>query len=354
MSFFKNLFSRRKAENPDMSEGEFTPDKPAEKENFPKSAEENSPSEQTAETEEKNVPAADNEDKDSSDEALEIMRAYMAFSKKNSAEREKRKRADYAEYLKENGREDLADMIQDVRRNVIPITGKAVPDEEIPIGASKSGGYPDLPPEIPYPTLSGFTAEFVNNTERHPESAMQLAAQINLSETAPYDKDGLLPQSGMLYIFWSGELDLNDAEGWAKYTFDGENKDTFKVLYYGGDLSALKRTAPPCPYHAKYFDKPIESVRYAFDDCRNEYNVREYEEELADLYEEAEEFISDGSKLFGYPKGSMNVDGLARNEVNLFQFDFHEGCIWGLYWYIDKQALADRDFGKARMVWDMD
>ncbi|MGN0634432.1 MAG: DUF1963 domain-containing protein [Oscillospiraceae bacterium] len=261
---------------------------------------------------------------------------------------------DFGYYLVSKGREDLAQLISDVGRNVIPFKTKAVSDEDIPIGASKSGGYPDLPPEIDYPTLSGFTAQRSGGDETYPESAMQLAAQINLSEVAPFDREGLLPEHGMLYIFWSGELDLNDSEGWVKYIFEGENRQPFKVLYYDGDMSALKRTPPPCPYHAKYFNSPLENVLFTAEKCFNEYDADEYEEELEDYYDEAHDFLSDGSKLFGYPNGSMNVDRPSSKEVNLFQFNYQAGNIWGLYWFIDRQALSERNFDNVRLAFDMD
>lgn len=289
-----------------------------------------------------------------SEDKSAALREAFAQSFKASTERSRDRRSeDYAEYLAENGRDDLAELIRDGRKNAILITAQAASDEEIPVGASKSGGYPDLPPEISYPTLSAFSMELKNDTESYPESAMQLAAQIDLAEVAPYDKDGALPRSGMLYIFWSGEIDLEDSEGWVKYTFDGENREPFKVIYYDGDKSSLRRTKPPCPYHAKYFDKPIEPSRFSFD-CKYEYSISEYEEELEELYDEDGEFTADGSKLLGYPKGGMNVDKPSRRETNLFQFDFKMGSIWGLYWYIGKQSLKEKNFVDVRMVCDLD
>ena len=50
----------------------------------------------------------------------------------------------------------------------------------------------------------------------------------------------------------------------------------------------------------------------------------------------------------------MNVDKPSRRETNLFQFDFKMGSIWGLYWYIGKQALKEKNFGDVRMVCDLD
>lgn len=54
-------------------------------------------------------------------------------------------------------------------------------------GTSKIGGFPDLPPEIPYPTMSGYSCKRGDDNERYEKSAMQLVAQINLADIADLD-----------------------------------------------------------------------------------------------------------------------------------------------------------------------
>ena len=94
-------------------------------------------------------------------------------------------------------------------------------------------------------------------------------------------------------------------------------------------------------------------MRFSFG-CKYEYGISEYEEELEELYDEDGEFTADGSKLLGYPKGSLNVDKPSRRETNLFQFDYKMGSIWGLYWYIGRQDLKEKKFSAVRMVCDLD
>lgn len=112
---------------------------------------------------------------------------------------------DFVEYLIEIGQTDFANQVNDYRRNIIRIySDKEMKD--IPVGKSKYGGYPDLPPEIPYPTMSGYTGIRGDQKERYKTCAMQLVLQIHLADLAAYDTENLLPHTGMLYFFWSGEI----------------------------------------------------------------------------------------------------------------------------------------------------
>jgi len=80
-------------------------------------------------------------------------------------------------------------------------------------GLTKTGGIPDLPPEITYPTLTGYTMNWKQGgmtvkTEKYAQSAMQLVLQLDLDALSESgcDTDKILPESGMLWIFLSGEL----------------------------------------------------------------------------------------------------------------------------------------------------
>ena len=53
------------------------------------------------------------------------------------------------------------------------------------------GGLPDLPLSVSWPETGGKPLGFLG--------------QLNLSETKPFDKDDLLPASGLLYFFYDSE-----------------------------------------------------------------------------------------------------------------------------------------------------
>lgn len=274
----------------------------------------------------------------------------------NRQKREALKR-DYADYVREHATSDCLEELLRTRKNAILLDMKKSTDEEIPIGASKSGGYPDLPPTIPIPELSGFTVRYRNSEIHREMCSMQLIAQINLAEFAAYDRDKKLPEKGMLYFFWSGEIEYWDNR--VNITFDGENHDVFKVIYYDGDLSELRRVKPELPY-GEEFSEPLDVCRitpklntYMYDEeelCgifrgESRENAQSLENEYA-LWGENQD-----DRLLGYFNGSLNVTG---GENLLFQFSYHEGIIWNISWFIDDIDLAEWKFENSYMRWDTD
>lgn len=244
-------------------------------------------------------------------------------------------RTDFMEFVHEKGVTTADEAMMRVARNAIPFLEVKLPDSEISVGASKSGGYPDLPESIAYPTME-------IDGQRY---AMQLMAQINLSKVAPFDTENLLPKTGMLYIFWDGR--------WP----EGDVSDVCKVIYYDGNILQLKRVKPVVPYYTESGlpEGPLETVMWFFEFSKNEYDIDELEEELGEIFEYYRSYYDlGGTKMLGYPVGSMNITGLFGDMVNLFQLDFHFGCLWSLYWYIDKTDLKNKNFDKVFFDWDMD
>lgn len=288
---------------------------------------------------------------------------FKQMIEQNRMEKERRSKLDFSEYAAERGRGDCLNELVKVRRNAIPLHFEECSDDNIPVGSSKSGGLPDLPAEMAYPTLSGYWCTNVRTGEktRYEESAMQLVLQLDLSEIAAFDKDSKLPKNGMLYIFWSGEIDLTN-NSYCTYEFDNDNTELFKVLYYNGDRSKLLRTAVMLPYYSKYFDAPLSAKRVTATQAKYEYDASKLEDifyspddDLAgELYEAYDDWAVDGDKLLGYYKGSMNVTGPVKGDINLFQFDYHEGCLWNAYWFINEEKLAALNFDSVYMDWDMD
>ena len=106
---------------------------------------------------------------------------------------------DLMEFLIKEGHTDIAESIKDYRKKTIKMCVKNV-GNIIAKGTSKIGGFPDLPPEIPYPTMSGYSCKRGDDTERYEKSAMQLVAQINLADISDLDFENRLPHTGILYF----------------------------------------------------------------------------------------------------------------------------------------------------------
>ena len=88
-------------------------------------------------------------------------------------------------------------------------------ENELPIGASKLFGNPDVPRGFEWPYIEVDGEEY----------DLSFIGQINLSEVAKYDKDGLLPGKGMLYFFY----DLDEMP------FSPDNLNACRVIYHESD-----------------------------------------------------------------------------------------------------------------------
>ena len=101
---------------------------------------------------------------------------------------------------------------------------KAAPPPNVgPVGASRVGGDPDLPPIFSWPRWGNLPLSFV--------------AQINLAEITALEPEQALPSDGMLYIFYEASLEA---------LISDDPDDGCRVVYYSGELSQLAPTlAPP-------------------------------------------------------------------------------------------------------------
>ena len=68
---------------------------------------------------------------------------------------------------------------------------------ELAAGCSKFGGKPDLPQGVEWPYFEGIW--FDGAKKKFP---LSFIAQINCKEVHPFDREGKLPSSGMLYFFY--------------------------------------------------------------------------------------------------------------------------------------------------------
>lgn len=133
--------------------------------------------------------------------------------------------AKFAELLQEAG---LGDYVEAILRYKIPcirLHARPIDDPaSLPLGASRIGGLPDLPPDVEWPTRNDRPCEFI--------------AQINLSDASAYDPTGLLPKAGILLFFYDG-LHYEDKD-YQPYQTGSET-----IRYYAGDVAALEQANYP-------------------------------------------------------------------------------------------------------------
>ena len=103
----------------------------------------------------------------------------------------------------------MSEMLLNIKKNEITISTELNNNSEI-INKSKIGGKPYLPKDFVWPYYQELPLSFL--------------AQINLEEVNSFDKDKLLPSTGMLYFFYELET-----EEWG---YELKNKGCSKVLYF--------------------------------------------------------------------------------------------------------------------------
>lgn len=92
----------------------------------------------------------------------------------------------------------------------------------LPLGASRFGGLPDLPPGVGWPQRAGVPMEFI--------------AQLCLAEVAASGGDARLPAQGSLLVFYNSQWTTSDQD---------EAAACCAVLFHDGPDEALVRAPPP-------------------------------------------------------------------------------------------------------------
>ncbi len=98
------------------------------------------------------------------------------------------KRVEAEQLIRQHAPERLQEQLISLLRPAIALSATRTEDAQIPLGASKFGGAPDVPPDFEWPVWNGKPLGFL--------------AQINLEEVEPFDVENQLPKSGLLSFFY--------------------------------------------------------------------------------------------------------------------------------------------------------
>lgn len=266
--------------------------------------------------------------------------------------------------IQKSGLTRISDDITSLLRYTISIKTSPVEAAELPLGRSKIGGLPDLPPEIDWPEWD--------------DQPLPLIAQIRLADIASYNRSGELPHTGMLYFFFNEE---------ALESYPPAH-DSWHVLHYAGDSAHLqRRTAsseeqfiyPTCAVEfATILTLPpldslyLERLGLSYDAYRPEAS-REQKREV-DAYEKLLEQLEAMQtsaepyhQLLGHPdqvQGDLllecqrdtHFEGDPTDWRLLLQIDSDETAqmMWGdagvLYFYIPQSALMIGDFAQVHLI----
>jgi uncharacterized protein YwqG len=258
---------------------------------------------------------------------------------------------DLIEKLVKKGYEEQATVLERCAIDSIRLKSEAGDEGDFELGESKIGGCPHLPPDFVWP-------KFENNP-------LAFLAQLNLADVARYDFSKQLPESGMLYFFHEGGIDV--------WGFDPKDRDGFRVIHYDGDISKLKITPLP-NLKSKHEYLAFKPCRLTFENAKSypygEYlemlnptpsgdNKSFFDEGFDDIVEEYSNETSPHHMLFGYPNLIQNEIFLeAQFASNGFDYDdpraedLKKGVSdWTLLFQIDTDENAEMMWGDCGMIY---
>ena len=275
--------------------------------------------------------------------------------------------------------ERIADELVALACPAITIEAEAA-EEPLPVGVSKLGGFPDLPPGWEWPL-----GKPGQNGQAHP---LGFLAQIDLSEATVFDVRKLLPRSGYLYFFYDCQR--------TPWGFDPADRGLWTVRHFDGDRKLLSRAEVPAGFEdGSLFNEcaltfgaeltlpadgaaPLLALRMSEEE-------KERYVELTDALHGCCDEAHWSNRLLGLPDAvqdpNMHVNcQLAANGVYvgdpsgyqdprvpalaadagkwhlLFQLDSVDeaAMMWGdcgmLYFFIESDRLAERDFSNVWLI----
>jgi len=225
---------------------------------------------------------------------------------------------------------------------------------KVPIGASRFGGLPDLPPGVAWPERDGVPMEFV--------------AQLRLADVAPHAPEGGLPAKGSLLFFYNSQWETSDS---------APDAAVCAVIFHddGDDASLVRTPAPSVQYQSEFMNEPypapwvhgLATLSFERFDAVpggvSPYVTDGLKEIWQDFHCENFKAMQPETDDFGFHSLLGYVDGQDYVEAHqhgtedrlLFKIDSDDAADfqWGdcdaLYFIIPKAALAARDFTRVRL-----
>lgn len=130
--------------------------------------------------------------------------------------------------------------LEALARNSIRLWPELMNEDAIPVGFTKLGGRPDLPLDVEWPSyhidMPRPSPAYLEADPRQPvlpedgNLSLPFFGQFDLAELAPFDLDGVLSKSGMLYLFYNDELYSADYFSEPEVNEAGEKVDVSERL----------------------------------------------------------------------------------------------------------------------------
>mgnify|MGYP002778068305 CR=1 FL=1 len=243
-------------------------------------------------------------------------------------------------WIAEEGGEALA-LKEPALRLARPALRLVQTSDDAPVGSSRVGGLPDLPPGFPWPTGHDCPATFGSDITGERRLAGFLA-QIQLAEIADTLAGRDLPSTGLLsfFCFQDVENDKPDNMGVA--------------VHYFADSSALVRTEPPAPLTEGNEQMTEERLRLV-QTLDLPSGTSPWGEELVptpyfscDMLEQIR--VRNWKNFLGYARPTTGRDPTrSRDWRHLIHLETVAGC--GLHLQLHRDDLAARRFHRVRLEW---
>lgn len=276
---------------------------------------------------------------------------------------------------------DIGDVLKRVVRNEITITTRETQSNGA-IVRSKLGGKPAVPAGFEWPRFEAENYDGV--TANRPLSFL---CQINLKEIAPFDREKMLPQKGLLLFFYEQEtmcwgfdpedsgcsrvIYIEDIEKAELMDFPDDLEKEYRVKEY--DISFDAKDSYPdfeeLDFHtdiacdAEAYDEMREGVHYEMDDERHKmlgYANLIQGEMLSDCERIARGlFCGDARSYQNTPDAAeAEIRKSASEWILLFQlasirdddYELMFGDLGNLYFYIREDALKAKRFNEVWLV----
>ena len=239
---------------------------------------------------------------------------------------------EWEEQFKEKDGLAYFNAIKKFARNAVRFKLQKGDEAQIPVGASKMGGLPDLPQGVDW---------FVNEKTKTP---LSFICQVNFAESKEFDLENELPDSGVLYFFY----DLSEeGECWG---LEADDAYGTKVYYYDGDLAQLERKAAPTELNDDSKGVVFPAARITFE---TELDLPDYDSDLtcAALDDITEEECDKGSDAFWEIKdGDETISkllGRPNNVQNAMELEAASWLIEGYEFNFKKENYAKLDLPYA-------
>lgn len=237
---------------------------------------------------------------------------------------------------------------------------------DVPPGASRIGGTPDLPESITWP---------VDNQGNY----LSFIAQLSLKEIKPFDTYNILPDAGYLFFFYDANQNMGGYSQDEKHLFrviyfDG-TEDTLsfphfpesldeKAQYYACSLSVENQISMPYKWGKAFSFLSSDERDIYGDQVWKESEINKTFGHADNIQSEMEEFCqivtskeyTGDFRKFDVPEYD-NLRAGATDWILLFQVDSNQESaymMWGdlgrLYFWIRKQDLEQKNFDNCWCV----